>query len=205
MLTISHTPQGFPYVATPNGIARPCTRCNGVRRINQWQHVEGGACFRCGGVGAEDKRFPSVEAYEAHEAKRLQARAQRDAREDAKHQVHAEAYRVEAEAEAKRQAEARQAREAEDAQWNYVEGAEGAVVTVAGVVAVAVNVDTAYGTSRLIVIETPKREAVKVFTTASWAWGIERGEALTVTGAIKAHTVYEGRAQTQLVRPKRIA
>jgi hypothetical protein len=205
MLTISHTPQGFPYVVTHDGIARPCTRCNGVRQINQWQHVEGGMCFRCSGVGAEAKRFATVEAYEAHEAKRLTARAQRDARDEAKHEAQAEANRVEAEAEAKRQAEARQAREADNAQWSYVEGAEGDKVTVEGVIAVAVTIDTDYGTSRLIVIETPERQAVKVFTTAEWAWGVERGEAIAVVGAIKAHTVYEGRPQTQLVRPKRVA
>jgi hypothetical protein len=204
VLTISHTPKGYPYIATPGGIARPCTRCNGVRRINQWQHVEGGVCFRCGGEGVEAKRFASVEAYEAHEAKRYQAQAQRQARDEAKHQAQAEAYRVEAEAEAKRQAEARQAREAESAQWSHVEGVEGDRVTVAGTVAVAVSIDTDYGTSRLIVIETPERQAVKVFTTAEWAWGVERGEAITVVGAIKAHTVYEGRPQTQLVRPKRV-
>lgn len=204
MLTVSQSPQGFPYVVTPSGIARPCTRCNGVRRIDQWQHVEGGVCFRCGGSGAEDKRFPSVEAFEANEAKRLKARAQRIAREDAKHQAQADARRVEAEAEAKRQAEAQLAREAEDARWIHLEGAVGDTVLVEGRIATAVNVDTDYGTSRLIVIQTVKHQAVKLFTTAQWAWGVERGDGIVVQGAIKAHTVYEGRAQTQLVRPKRL-
>lgn len=197
-LKIETSPKGYSYVTVSGAIARPCARCNGAIRINQWQHVEGGKCFRCNGEGAEAKRFTTVEAFEASETKRLKAQAKRQEREEAKAEAYAERARVEAEAQAKAEAEA----QAENAKWTHLDGAEGEKVTVTGAVTVSVTIDTNYGQSRLIVVETPERQAVKLFTSAEWAWSVESGEAITVTGVIKAHTVYEGRPQTQLVRPK---
>lgn len=44
----------------------------------------------------------------------------------------------------------------------------------------------------------------KTITSAAWAYQIERGDQLTVTGKVKAHTDYHGVPQTVLARPKRI-
>ena len=106
--------------------------------------------------------------------------------------------------EAKRVEEEAQ-RQAELATYKHLDASVGDAVVVSGVIAVATTIDTQYGESRLVVIETPEREAVKLFTTASWAWGVERGEALAVSGTVKSFDTYDGKPQTQLVRPKRVA
>jgi hypothetical protein len=42
----------------------------------------------------------------------------------------------------------------------------------------------------------------KTYTTAKWAWEVERGTTITVTGTVKKQDEYEGTKQTVLARPK---
>jgi hypothetical protein len=67
------------------------------------------------------------------------------------------------------------------------------------------SVDTQFGTSRLIIVNTDNNEAVKMFTTASWSWDVNRDDNITVQGTVKSFDHYDGDAQTTLNRPKKIA
>ena len=167
---------------TATGYRHTCDRCGGIGRVEAWGHVEGGLCFKCEGEGVTGKSFATLEALDAHVAKLAVARDKR---------------------EAKREAE-RLAYEAELAQWKHLDAHVDETVTVTGVVAVSAVIDTQWGSSKLIVIETPEREAVKLFTSANWAWGVERDETVTVTGTVKSFDNYDGKPQTVLSRPKRV-
>lgn len=84
-----------------------------------------------------------------------------------------------------------------------------AKVTVTGTVVTALTTEPGrYGSSRLVVIEgTGDDEGVtaKMFTSAEWAWKVDRDDTLTVTATVKKHDEYDGIPQTVLARPKRIA
>lgn len=208
------SPAGFEYVhpVGVNAIARPCKRCNGARYIQSFEHVQSGECFRCNATGGEPKWYDSVEELDVKEAKLAKARARREANRQAKEaqeraewEAKWEAERPQREAEeAKRQAE-REAYEAELAKWKHLEAQVGDKVTVSGVVSVAVTIDTQYGASRLIVVDTPEREAVKLFTTAEWAWDTEKDATVTIAGTVKSFDEYDGKPQTVLNRPKRVS
>ena len=189
---------------TATGYRHTCDRCGGIGRVEAWGHVEGGLCFKCEGEGVTGKSFATLEALDAHVAKLAVARDKREAKREAERLAKLEAERPQREAEeAKREAE-RVAYEAELAQWKHLDAHVDETVTVTGVVAVSAVIDTQWGSSKLIVIETPEREAVKLFTSANWAWGVERDETVTVTGTVKSFDNYDGKPQTVLSRPKRV-
>jgi hypothetical protein len=74
-----------------------------------------------------------------------------------------------------------------------------------GTVAVAVTTENQYGLSRLLVIEgTGDYTGVtfKVWGTGRTLWTVNRGDTVTVTGAVKAREEYEGTMQTVLTRAK---
>ena len=45
---------------------------------------------------------------------------------------------------------------------------------------------------------------LKMTTAASWAYQVKVGDRLTVSGTVKAHTVWHGVKQTVLTRPKKL-
>lgn len=75
------------------------------------------------------------------------------------------------------------------------------VVTVTGEVSVAMVIDGQWGSSMMLVWGNGPVTA-KTYTTAKWAWEVERGTTLTVTGTVKKLDEYEGTKQTVLARPK---
>lgn len=198
------------HIKTTSGYARACWKCGGDGIYWRKAFTANGpgavqdVCFPCNGSGLGKKIFASLEELEAADARNDKARARREA----KAQAEWEAGREEREAEVARRAaleeSRRLAREAENARWSYLDGQVGDKVEVIGNISVATTIETQFGSSRLIVIETADRQAVKLFTTAEWAWSAERDEAITISATIKAFDEFDGRPQTQLVRPKKI-
>lgn len=88
-------------------------------------------------------------------------------------------------------------------------GTVGDRITITGTVVTALTTEPGqWGSSRLIVIEgTDADEGVtaKFFTSARWAWSVERDETITVIATVKTHTTRDGVPQTELARPKRTA
>lgn len=83
-------------------------------------------------------------------------------------------------------------------------GQVGQKVTMSGIVRTALLVDGYHYASpeRVMLVVDCGTAVAKMTTAASWAYDIEVGDPLTVTGTIKAHTEWNGTKQTVLTRPK---
>jgi len=176
------------------GFSRVCGKCAGtgiyyrhIQTADGWGNVQD-VCFPCNGGGYVGKAFPTVEAFDKARATAEKARARREAKSQAEFTATPVVETVAIEKVA----------------HVHLDAQIGDTVTVTGTVAVAISVDTQFGTSRLIIVETDNNEAVKMFTTASWAWDTNRDDKVTIQGTVKAFDYYDGDAQTVLNRPKSV-
>lgn len=80
-------------------------------------------------------------------------------------------------------------------------GEVGAKVTVAGTVVFTKVVESAYGSSVLVVVDADG-DKVTTFATAAWVWDAAKGDTVTLTGTVKSHETYEGEQRTVLTRTK---
>lgn len=96
----------------------------------------------------------------------------------------------------------RAVREAERAVLSKPVGEPGEKVTVTATVETVKNIEGNYGTTRLLVLVTEGLSTVKTFTTANWAWEVEKGETLTLTGTVKKNETYNGVSYSVLTRCK---
>ena len=94
---------------------------------------------------------------------------------------------------------------AEQAKLHHVEAEIGEQVTLTGIVTMATSFDTAYGRQMVVVVKTDDHQVAKMFTTASWAWGVDFDDVITIAGTVKEHGEYQGIPQTTLTRPKLVA
>ena len=189
------TPNNNTAAVVNGAFARVCGKCDGtgiyyrhIQTPDGWGHVQD-VCFPCKGDGYVGKAFPTAEAFDKARATAEKARERREAKRQADFIATPVVETV---------VDEKIARVHLDAQI-------GDTVTITGTVAVAISVDTQFGTSRLIIVETDNNEAVKMFTTASWAWDTNRDDTVTIQGTVKSFDHYDGDAQTTLNRPKRIA
>jgi hypothetical protein len=75
-------------------------------------------------------------------------------------------------------------------------------ITVQATIVMARTVDTQYGLSKLVVLETEDGSVIKTFGTAEWLWSAEQGDLVQITGTVKDHDTYNGFKQTVLTRTK---
>jgi hypothetical protein len=205
-MQITTTPSNYTAVTLVGGFARVCGKCAGsgiywrqVLTPNGYQPVED-SCFPCAGSGYVGKVYSTVAAFDKALDRAEKARQRREAKRQEE---------INAGREAREIAQAEEAANAVIAQqdlasWKYLEARIGDKVSVRGTIVTAVSIDTDFGTSRLIVIETENRESVKLFTSAGWSFEVSRDEDITVEGTVKGFSEYEGQAQTVLNRPKKI-
>lgn len=66
----------------------------------------------------------------------------------------------------------------------------------------AKEIDTQYGTSLLLVMETPEGNVLKTFYSGSNSdiWDAEKGDKVTFAAAVKEHSEYQGRKETIITR-----
>ncbi len=64
------------------------------------------------------------------------------------------------------------------------------------------KIDTQYGQSLLLVMETPDGNIVKSFSTAAFAYNVIVGSTYKVTGTVKSHDMFNGKNSTMLTRIK---
>lgn len=87
-------------------------------------------------------------------------------------------------------------------------GELGEKLTITGTVTRLKPIEQHYGytptTSMLVIVESGTTVA-KTFTAAAWAWDVEQGDEITITGTVKAHEEFNGTKETVLTRPKRVA
>lgn len=202
-MQIITTQNNHRVVQHAEGYSRLCGKCGGTGIY--WKRVADSVltdttavaedCFPCHGTGFKGKIFSDATSIDKAIESAKKARARREQKEEAERAVRAQA-------EAEKSELARQEREAEIAKWSLLAGEVGEKVSVTGTVAVLTSVETQYGSSLLVIIETAEHQAVKLFTTAGWAYALERGQEVSIVGTIKSFGEYNGYPQTQLVRPK---
>lgn len=85
-------------------------------------------------------------------------------------------------------------------------GAVGDKVTLSGTVTTALRVDgfTYRSPAQVMLVVDCGTAMAKMTTTAAWAYQVKVGDPLTITGTVKAHTVWNGLNQTVLTRPKKL-
>ncbi len=83
-------------------------------------------------------------------------------------------------------------------------GAVGDKITLAGTVTTSLRVDgyTYHSPDQVMLIVDCGTAVAKMTTTASWAYHVQVGDRVSVTGTVKAHTDWRGIKQTVLTRPK---
>jgi len=205
-MNIITTPQNNTAMSVAGGFSRQCGKCAGdgiywlqVPTAHGYTPIAD-VCFPCDGTGAVGKVFATVEAFDKARANAEKAQARRDAKREAEW----EANREEREAHEASQEIAIAEAAAELTTWKYLDAQIDDTVTITGTVATAVEIETRFGYTRLIVVETENKEAVKMFTTAGWAWKVERDDIVTIQGNVKSFDEYEGKAQTMLNYVKQI-
>jgi hypothetical protein len=206
VMNIITTPQNNIAMSVAGGFSRQCGKCSGDGIY--WRQVPTAhgytsipdVCFPCNGTGAVGKVFPTIEAFDKARANAEKAQARRDAKREAEW----EAGREDREARKAAQELAIAQAAAELTEWKYLDAQIDDTVTITGTVTTAVEIETRFGYSRLIVVETDSKEAVKMFTTAAWAWEVERDAVVTIQGNVKSFDEYEGKAQTMLNYAKKI-
>lgn len=85
-------------------------------------------------------------------------------------------------------------------------GEVGEKVTLTGTVKQLLHVDgfTWHSPSRRMLIIDCGTSVAKMITGASWAYDVERGNRITLTGTVRKHEEWHGTPQTVIVRPKLI-
>lgn len=100
---------------------------------------------------------------------------------------------------------AREARSERDAVLGYA-GEVGEKVTITGTIRQLFHVDgfTRHSPSRRMLIVDCGTSRAKMITGASWAYDVERGHQITLTGTVRKHEEWHGTPQTLIVRPQLI-
>lgn len=193
------TPQGNIAIVISQGqFARRCSKCGGTgifwKRVNSIMTDTTAVaedCFPCQGLGWKGKTFPSMQKLDSYIARLERARQKR---------------------EEKRQAEAKIVTPSPVAapepavEWKHLDAQEGDSVTITGSVSFAKSFENSWGsTTRIVSIETDEREVVKMFTSAAWAFDVDRDDRITVEGYVHSFGEYEGIPETQLKRPSRVS
>lgn len=104
---------------------------------------------------------------------------------------------------ARRKAEARQ--RAQEAARSEYAGTIGEKITLTGTITRLLPVtNTFHGieVATMLVIVQADTATAKMFTGAAWAWDVQQGDMVTITGTVKAHEDYHDVKQTVLTRPK---
>ena len=83
-------------------------------------------------------------------------------------------------------------------------GRVGEKVTVTGRVITAITVDAfdEMSPDRRLVILNRGSDTIRTVSTADWAYQVQRGDLVTITGAVQAHTEHDGRPRTVLARSR---
>jgi hypothetical protein len=137
---------------------------------------------------------------EARSAHLERAQAKRDQERD---QRASKALEIEQERQASlraREQEREVVRAARASASQWLDAEVGSKVEVEGKVVFAKTCDTAYGQSRLLIIEVTSTVSVKTFTSQAWAYDVDRGHTVVIKGTVKSHDVYNDSKSTSLTR-----
>jgi hypothetical protein len=192
------------YVRVASFYTPACKRCDGSGEHSYNNGTRSSQCYLCLGSGVTSTvAFTHVEATENARVLAV-AKDARDTKAETKRQAKWDAGQTKRDADALEREARVEAQQAEKSKWSHLAGTVGDKVKVTGTVSIATNLDTQYGTSRLIAIDTAEKQTVKMFTTAGWCWDVSPGDTLTIQATIKDFSEWEGKAETLLLRPKSV-
>lgn len=196
-MNIITTPASNTAMETGDGFARVCAKCDGTgifyrhaQTADGWSAVQD-VCFPCHGTGHTGKVYGTVSEFDKARAIAEKARERREAKRQAEWEA----------GQNERNSKAAEV-QAELATWKHLDAQVGDKVNVTGTIKVIASIETDYGFSNLIIIESDNTEAIKLFTTAGWSYEVSRDQVVTIDGTVKSFGEYEGKAQTILNRPK---
>jgi hypothetical protein len=189
---------GARYVVRNGRYAIPCVKCSGSGTY--WRHAQSASgpiavaeiCYRCQGESKEpNAKWITEQEVDAHADGRQKAHDKREAKREAEWAAKCAEHEAQAVVDEKPAVE-----------YRHVNAAVGEQIQVAGKVTAAVTVDGFYGPTRLVVVETPEHEIVKTFTSAAWAYGVERDQDIVIAATVKEFGYYQGQPETVVNRPK---
>lgn len=188
----------YKYFTDGSRLWKACYKCNGS---GEWYGYWGVTrrCFGCSGNGwvGDPMTMRDAEARSAHLER---AQAKRDQERD---QRASKALEIEQERQASlraREQEREVVRAARASASQWLDAEVGSKVEVEGKVVFAKTCDTAYGQSRLLIIEVTSTVSVKTFTSQAWAYDVDRGHTVVIKGTVKSHDVYNDSKSTSLTR-----
>ena len=199
----------IPAVRFPNGnLTSACFKCNGSGYIAAFGYYDDGVCFSCSGRGYKEgaKFFATEAALVEHiekAAKRREAsRKSRAKKEEAERLVRlAEWEAGAAEREAKEAAVAAE-REAKLAGQSHLAGEIGERGAFSGAVKLTRSFSGNSGPSLLVVVSLDGGSEVKFFSTANFAWELNEGDEVSLTGEISGFDQYGESKQTVVKKAK---
>jgi hypothetical protein len=181
-----------------------CAKCQGTGHVTHFAYHDEGVCYTCQGrgVSSKAKRFADEAALIADlelKAKRREAsRKSRAKKEEAQRLVNLAAWEAEQEVE-KAAAAAREAKLQEQA---HLTGEIGERVAFSGVVKLTRSFSGNYGPSLLVVVSLEGGSEVKFFSTANFAWELNEGDQVSLTGEISGFDSYGDSKQTVVKKAK---
>lgn len=195
------------YMLADGRVATPCWKCSTEPQPGSLRHFDGiydGVCFACRGRGFTSTA-PSLDDYAKRQRANARARDRRAAKKEAEREARAAEFAArEAERLAAEAAEAAE-RDARLAEIAYL-GEIGEKVTFTGTVRAAMTVDGyAYGTTQRFLVVVGDGFVAKAYTSAAWAYDVERGETVTIAATVKRHDERDGERVTLVKSPKRAA
>lgn len=193
------------YAQIDGILYRECGRCSDFTgTLREYGHVFEGVCFLCNGRGYRAQGIVKVETAVTRLDRQVRKEIARLAQvEAARPAMIARELAFRAELVAK--AEVAAYAEAERRGAMRYAGQVGEKVQVSGAVRTALVLEPiqyGWSSSMLLVIDSHDGIVVKVVTTASWAWNVERGQDVTITGTVKALEEYRGVLQTVVKSPR---
>lgn len=156
-------------------------------------------CYPCNGSGNTSKGY-TLDQINTMATRRAKSQARRDA----KRQADWDAKAPEREAAIKAENERLEAINNRKASQQWLDGQIGDRVTITGEIVHLARIESQYGVSKLVIIKIDDTHKVKMFTTANWAYNVDTGDNVTITGDIKNFDNYNDEKTTQLVRVKQI-
>jgi hypothetical protein len=194
------------YQIWSDGLYREiCWKCGGTGNyyINvltaNGHQPKADTCWPCNGSGTTSKGY-TAEEIQTMATRRAKAEAYRNK----KRQAAWEAKAPEREAAQAAELARLEAIANRKASQQWLDGVIGDKVTITGQIVYTATIDSQYGSSQLIIIKIDDTHKVKMFTTANWAYTVDKDDTVTVTGEIKNFDEYNGEKATQLVREKQI-
>ncbi len=200
--------RALTVIVAPNGnLFLACVKCQGTGYIAGFAYHDEGVCYTCSGLGAKQnaKAFADEAAVLDWYTKSEKRRAARHAKEAAAREAAWEAGREAREADIAARAAAEEAArleaEARLAASTYLEGEIGERVGFTGTVKLVKSIEGHYGHSLLVIVAVGTGE-VKFFTTAKFAYDLEEGQEVSLTGEIAGWDTYGDVKQTSVKKAK---